>query len=568
MASTQAIPRRCSRIILNVSGTIYEVDLSELLKHPECMFVQHMDTLLVDGVMHVQCTPRLFPFIFEYIIHGIRIDLNVVKSQTGIPMDQAGHIIRGFNFKDIFSTSGMNALYGYTPIVKQEKKETPDPEPTPEPLYQNIEHEHENENEQEKEEKPVVNDPNLHVPHVAEVGDVVVIKREERPIRSSIRYTLTFHFEPKKTVYSHMHLYIGDIKTNESNVTFVADLHFHEWTKKDMVTMVFERKRLYRTLNVFVGILEEQPQQPQSKRLKIKMNKDCEAQNGLLWGEVIIRNIYDFGKSGPKNREQFIYDLLPYEDPVDELESRQIQSVLRASQIEPVAPVAPVAPVVSISLQGAPVVPVAPVVPLPAVPVAPVAPVIPVPSFVSSVPISPVLSSGPAPIAPAPIAPAPIAPVQVSPLPVSEYLHQQVPSSQIPPVQAVPPKSDAAVAVVDKSNWIPRKTEYTQIMHFDESSPLVLASNFNFIVIHVDNFNDHTVKPAGEIHYRPESKIEQEIFFFAFKKLVENGKIFSADRSHTYHRFDIFVHDNLVGGYIEYLRPGENEIKRVNYTFE
>jgi len=93
---------------MSVGGAKYEIEADTLKKHPECVITQNLINYIPGRPMVIECDPRIFGFVFRYLVHGIKIDLNVVRQQIGIPKADAFGIISEFKLKDIFQNNNSN----------------------------------------------------------------------------------------------------------------------------------------------------------------------------------------------------------------------------------------------------------------------------------------------------------------------------------------------------------------------------------------------------------------------------------------------------------------------------
>jgi len=208
-------------IILDVSGRIYKIERETLLKYPGSIFpAYHYHQRLNENapVCSVECTPRIFDYIFEYLIHGIKIDVKKVANDLKMSEDHLYNIVSAFKINGIFTSDNQVAQVAQVVQVVQ--------------VAQSV---------QLAQSQP--SQPNAQRPIAKPVN-----------IPSNIKTGFIVEISPKNSAqYSYMILYTNDIFTVDKSVAFVGELYFKSIAKREPLKFNFAPDRLTERTNQFAG---------------------------------------------------------------------------------------------------------------------------------------------------------------------------------------------------------------------------------------------------------------------------------------------------------------------------
>jgi len=93
---------RNNYVILDVCGITYTIDVQHIQNHGKCLMNQKLGSHNSGERLCIDCSPRIFEYILEYLVHGIKIDIVKASSRLGIPLNKFEAIINGFQFDDIY----------------------------------------------------------------------------------------------------------------------------------------------------------------------------------------------------------------------------------------------------------------------------------------------------------------------------------------------------------------------------------------------------------------------------------------------------------------------------------
>jgi hypothetical protein len=104
----------------NVSGVHVDISAEKLAPHRNCLLLTMVNnSSQPNEILFVDCSPKIFEHILQFINHGIKINTILVSRALNISVSDLIDVVKSFRFENIFFLNIWKACYyNYLPLVK------------------------------------------------------------------------------------------------------------------------------------------------------------------------------------------------------------------------------------------------------------------------------------------------------------------------------------------------------------------------------------------------------------------------------------------------------------------